>query len=102
VLVGQGEELSDVGGPDLPHGLHQPFDHRPEHLLRPQVDRSPGQPRVAAVQQAGAEQVQPVHRPRQQCPDDRLGRRIAAHVRQGVQVLLNGSSGAVGVHDQPS
>ena len=59
-----------VRGAGLAQGLEQPLDHRAEQLVGLEVQRRPRQPRVAAVEQGGAELVQPADGPVQQGPDD--------------------------------
>ena len=63
-----------------------------------EVQRRLRQPRVAPVQQGGAELVQPADGPVQQRPDDRLGGRLPG---QGVQVALHDSRGVLFVHGRP-
>ena len=62
------------------------FDHGPEQLVGLQVQRRAGEARVAAVEQGGAEVVQPADGPVEQLPHHRLGRGVAG---QFVQVALN-------------
>jgi hypothetical protein len=98
VPAGQGEELTHVRGAGLAQGLEQPLDHGAEHLVGLQVERRPGQPGVAAVQQRGAELVQPAGGTIQEGPDDRLGGRTAGQL---VQVALDDDGGAFLVHGNP-
>jgi hypothetical protein len=95
VLAGQGEELPRRRRARLAERLEKPLDHGREHLVGLEVQRRPGQAGVAAVQEVGAELVQPADGPVQQGPDHRLGGGIAG---QFVQVALDGDSGAFLVH----
>ena len=97
MLAGQGEELADGPRAGLAQGLEQPLDHGAEHLVGLQVQRRPRQPRVAPVQQGGAEVVQPADGPVEQGPDDRLGGRVAG---QFVQVALDDGGGVFLVHGE--
>ena len=95
MLVGQGEELPDGPGADLAHGLEQPLHDGVEHLVRLQVQRRARQSRVAPVEEAGAEHPQPADGPVQECPDDRIGRRVAG---QRDQVALDDGGGVIVAH----
>ena len=95
MLVGQGEELPDGRGAGRPQGREQPGHHAPEQLVRLQVHGRSRQPRVALVQERGAQQAQAADRPFQQLPDDRLGGGVPG---QGVQVALDDGGGRFFVH----
>ena len=87
MLVGQGEELPDGPGADLPQGRDQPGHHAAEQLVGLQVQRRLRQPRVAPVQLGRAEELQPADRPVQEFPDDGLGGRVPG---ERVQEPLHG------------
>jgi hypothetical protein len=96
VLAGQGEELADAGRPGLAQRLQEPLDDGREHLVGLEVQRRSGEAGVALVEQGGAELVEAADRPIQQCPNDRLGGRVAGQL---VQVSLDGGGGVFPVHD---
>ena len=95
VLAGQGKELTRGCRPDLAERLEQPFHDGPKHFVHLEVQRRLGQARVAPVQKRGAQLVQPADGPVQQCPDDRLGRRIAGQL---IQVALDHNGGVFFTH----
>ena len=70
--AGQGEELADGPRAGLAQGLEQSLDHGAEHFVYLEVDRRPGQPWIAPVQERGAELMQSPDRTVQQGPDDRV------------------------------
>ena len=96
MLAGQGEELPRARRAGLAECLEQPLDHGPEHLVRLEVRRRPGQAGVAAVEQRGAELLQPVDGPAQQSADHCLGGGIG---RQLIQITLDGGGSWFCVHD---
>jgi hypothetical protein len=99
VLAGQGEELARPSGcpprADLAQGLEQPLDDGAEQFIDVQIQGRPRQPRVAVVQQRGAELVQAADGSVQQAADERFGRRAG----QRVQVALDDDGGLFLAHN---
>jgi hypothetical protein len=57
-----------------------------------------GKPGVTSQQQIGTEKVQPVNRPAQQRPNDRLGGPVPPRTRQFIQVTLDRDRGGIISH----
>jgi hypothetical protein len=98
VLAGQGEELARGRRSGLAQRLEQALDHGAEQLVGLQVQRRPGQSRVAAVEEGGAEVVESPDGLVEQGPDDRLGGCAGGQL---VQVALDDDGGGLFGHGIP-
>jgi hypothetical protein len=86
MLARQAEEPPHARRMGLAQRLEQPLDHGPQHLVRLEVQRGPGQSGVAPVEERGAELVQPAVGPVQQDLDHGLDGSIT---RQSLQMPLD-------------
>src|SRR5262249_53418925 len=98
VLVRDREELPDISGTRLAKRLHEALDHGAEHLVRLEVERRPGQSRIASVEQRCAELVEPSRRSAEQAPNDGLRRRGSTNPSENVEIALDRLRRPRGVH----